>query len=102
MVGYKDYVIMRAIWNDKIIAESADTVVVEGNHYFPPDAIHAEYFKPSVTTSVCGWKGTAHYYTLEVEGQQNKDAAWYYPEPKDAARQIKGRVAFWKGVKVSE
>ena len=97
----KDEVVMRAIWNDKVIAESADTVVVEGNHYFAPDALHGEYFKPSATTSVCAWKGTAHYYTLEVDGHQNRDAAWYYPEPKDAARQIKGRVAFWKGVKVS-
>ena len=92
---------MRAVWNDKVIAESADTVVVEGNHYFPPEAIRAEYFKPSATTSVCGWKGTAHYYTLDVDGRQNPDAAWYYPETKDAAQQIRGRVAFWKGVQVS-
>jgi uncharacterized protein (DUF427 family) len=93
---------MRAVWNDKVIAESTATVVVEGNHYFPPEAINNEYFKPSSTTTVCPWKGIAHYYTVEVDGQQNPDAAWFYPETKDAARQIKGRVAFWKGVRVIE
>ena len=93
---------MRAIWKGKVVAESADTVVVEGNHYFPPAALHSEYFKPSTTTSVCPWKGTASYYTLEVDGQQNPDAAWYYPETKEAAAQIKDRVAFWKGVQVSD
>ena len=91
---------MQARWNDTVIAESDDTVVVEGNHYFPPTSIRAEYFKPSTTTSVCPWKGTAHYYTLDVAGQQNPDAAWYYPETKAAANEIKGRVAFWKGVQV--
>ena len=91
---------MRAVWNDTVIAESDDTVVVEGNHYFPPDSIHAEYFKDSATTSVCPWKGTASYYTLDVNGQQNPDAAWYYPETKEAADHIRGRVAFWKGVQV--
>ncbi len=91
---------MQARWNDMVIAESDDTVVVEGNHYFPPASIRAEYFKPSDTTSVCPWKGTAHYYTLDVAGQQNPDAAWYYPETKAAADEIKGRVAFWKGVQV--
>jgi uncharacterized protein (DUF427 family) len=91
---------MQALWNATVIAESDDTVVVEGNHYFPPASICAEYFKPSATTSVCPWKGTASYYTLDVDGQQNPDAAWYYPETKPAADEIKGRVAFWKGVQV--
>jgi uncharacterized protein (DUF427 family) len=93
---------MRAVWNNQVIAESDDTVVVEGNHYFPPEAIHTEFFKPSATTSVCPWKGTASYYTLEVAGRQNPDAAWYYPATKEAADHIKGRIAFWKGVEVSE
>jgi uncharacterized protein (DUF427 family) len=93
--------VMRAVWNDTVIAESQDTVIVEGNHYFPPDSIQAEYFKPSATTSVCPWKGTASYYTLEVDGQQNPDAAWYYPDAKPAADEIKDRIAFWKGVQVS-
>jgi uncharacterized protein (DUF427 family) len=92
---------MRAVWNDTVIAESQDTVIVEGNHYFPPDSIQAEYFKPSATTSICPWKGTASYYTLEVDGQQNPDAAWYYPDAKPAADEIKDRIAFWKGVQVS-
>ena len=91
---------MQALWNATVIAESDDTVVVEGNHYFPPASIRAEYFKPSATTSVCPWKGTASYYTLDVDGQQNPDAAWYYPETKAAADEIKDRVAFWKGVQV--
>ena len=91
---------MQAIWNDTVLAESDDTVVVEGNHYFPPEAIHSEYFKASDTTSRCPWKGTASYYTVEVDGAQNADAAWYYPEPKAAAAQIKGHVAFWKGIQV--
>jgi uncharacterized protein (DUF427 family) len=93
---------MKAIWNNTVIAESADTVVVEGNHYFPPDSIHAEFFKPSATTSVCPWKGTASYYSLDIDGQQNADAAWYYPETKEAANNIRGRIAFWKGVEVSD
>lgn len=92
---------VRATWNGQVIAESDDTVVVEGNHYFPEDAVRSEVLVPSPTTSVCHWKGTASYYTLSVDGQQNPDAAWYYPEPKDAAAEIKGRVAFWKGVQVS-
>ena len=91
---------MKAIWNDQIIAESDETVVVENNHYFPKDAVREEYLKPSDTHSVCPWKGTASYYSLEVDGKTNKDAAWYYPEPKDAAKNIKGYVAFWKGVEV--
>ena len=93
---------MKAIWKDTVIAESDDTVVVEGNHYFPPDAIRSEFFKPSDTRTVCPWKGTASYYTLAVDGQQNPDAAWYYPDTKDAARNIQGRIAFWKGVQVRE
>lgn len=93
---------MKAVWNGQIIAQSNETVVVEGNHYFPAASVRAEYLRPSQTHTVCPWKGTASYYTLEVGDQQNPDAAWYYPEPKSAAEQIRGRVAFWKGVKVSE
>lgn len=93
---------MQAIWNNAVIAESDDTVVVEGNHYFPADSINQEFFEPSETTSVCGWKGTASYYTINVDGKKNSDAAWYYAEPKDAAQEIAGRVAFWKGVQVQE
>ncbi|MGS0740280.1 DUF427 domain-containing protein [Glaciimonas sp. GG7] len=92
---------MKAIWNAIVIAESDDTVVVEGNHYFPQASVNPAFLKPSNTTSVCGWKGTANYYTLEVEGNTNPDAVWYYPEPKDAAKDIRGRLAFWKGVKVT-
>jgi uncharacterized protein (DUF427 family) len=92
---------MKAVWNGAVLAESDRTVVVEGNHYFPPDAINSEHFKPSDTQTVCGWKGTASYYTIEVGGKQNPDAAWYYPEPKDAAKPIAGHVAFWKGVAVT-
>ncbi len=91
---------MKAVWNGKTIAESNDTVVVENNHYFPADAITKEYFKPSGTHTHCPWKGEASYYTLNVEGKENPDAAWYYPEPKDAAKEIKGYVAFWNGVEV--
>ena len=93
---------MRAMWNDQILAESEATRVVEGNHYFPPDSLRRQFFRDSATTSVCGWKGTAHYYDLEVDGQVNRDAAWYYPAPKDAAREIAGYVAFWKGVRVED
>jgi uncharacterized protein (DUF427 family) len=91
---------MKAIWNGRVIAESDDTVVVEGNHYFPPESVDASVVRPSATHSVCPWKGTASYWTLEVDGRTNPDAAWYYPEPKDAAAQIRGGVAFWKGVTV--
>jgi uncharacterized protein (DUF427 family) len=91
---------MQAVWNDTVIAESVDTVVVDGNHYFPPDSIHSQFFKLSATTSVCLWKGTASYYTLDIDGKHNPDAAWYYPETKQAAENIRGRVAFWKGVEV--
>lgn len=93
---------MKATWNGQVIAESDETVVVEGNHYFPPDAIRTEYFRPSNHTSVCPWKGTAHYYGLDVNGKQNPDAAWYYPETRDAANNIRGYVAFWKGVEVGD
>lgn len=91
---------MKAIWNGETIAESNETVVVEGNHYFPPSAIKQGYFQPSETHTVCGWKGTASYYDVVVGGQVNKDAAWFYPETKEAANNIKGYVAFWKGVTV--
>jgi uncharacterized protein (DUF427 family) len=89
-----------AVWNGVVIAQSDDTVVVEGNHYFPVDSVNADYLKPSSTTTVCHWKGVAHYYTVAVNGEETKDAAWYYPEPSEAAAQIKDRIAFWRGVKV--
>ena len=92
---------MKAVWNGRTIAESDDTVVVENNHYFPIDSVDSSVLKPSDTTTVCGWKGTANYYSLVVDGQENTDAAWYYAEPKEAAANIRGRVAFWKGVQVS-
>lgn len=91
---------MKAIWNDTVVAESDATVVVEGNHYFPAESIRREFFEPSATTSICGWKGTAGYFTLNVNGQRNHDAAWYYAEPKPTASEIAGRVAFWHGVRV--
>jgi uncharacterized protein (DUF427 family) len=91
---------MKAVWNDTVIAESHDTVIVEGNHYFPLASVNGALLEPSTHTSVCPWKGTANYYTLKVNDARNVNAAWYYAEPKDAARQIKGRVAFWKGVTV--
>jgi uncharacterized protein (DUF427 family) len=92
---------VQAVWNNTVIAESNDTVVIENNHYFPVDDVKKQFFKPSKTTSVCGWKGTAHYQSVVVDGKENLDAAWYYPEPKNAANAIKGRIAFWKGVEVS-
>ena len=91
---------MKAIWNGQVVAESDATVMVEGNHYFPPAAIRKEFFAPSDTHTHCGWKGEASYYTLAVGGKTNPDAAWYYPSPKEAAKQIAGYVAFWKGVQV--
>ena len=91
----------RATWNGAVLAESDRFEEVEGNVYFPPDTIRREYFRESPTHTVCPWKGTASYYSVTVDGETNADAAWYYPEPKDAARQIQGRVAFWKGVKVA-
>lgn len=93
---------MKAIWQGAVLAESADTVVVEGNHYFPPESLRREHFQPSDTRTTCPWKGEASYYTLRVGEQENRDAAWFYPEPKAAAQQIRGRVAFWKGVQVRE
>lgn len=92
----------KAIWNGVVLAESEQTRVVEGNHYFPADAIKPEYFKPSETHTVCAWKGVASYYDVVVDGKVNHDAAWYYPEPKEAARHITGYVAFWKGVQVKD
>lgn len=93
---------MKAVWKNTVIAESDDTVVVEGNHYFPVDAVKADLIETSDKTTVCPWKGTAHYYHVVVGAERNADAAWHYPQPKDAARQIAGRVAFWRGVHVSE
>ncbi len=90
----------KATWNGVVLAESNNTEVVEGNQYFPADSVKREYFKESSTHSTCPWKGLASYYTIEVNGKENTDAAWYYPEPKDAAKQIKDHVAFWKGVEV--
>jgi uncharacterized protein (DUF427 family) len=91
---------MKAIWKGTVIAESPDTVVVEGNHYFPADSLPQDLLQPSSTTTVCGWKGTANYYSLNVDGKVNTDAVWYYADPKPAAAEIKGRVAFWRGVQV--
>jgi uncharacterized protein (DUF427 family) len=93
---------MKATWNGAVLAESADTVVVEGNHYFPAASLHRERFTPSATHTLCPWKGTASYYNVEVDGKVNKDAAWFYPEPTSAAANIKDRVAFWKGVEVTQ
>ena len=93
-------VMATASWNGTVIAESDDIVTVEGNAYFPREAVRDDVLRPSGRTTVCPWKGTASYYSLEVEGQTNPDAAWYYPEPKDAAKEITGRVAFWRGVTV--
>ena len=90
-----------ARWNGEVIAESDETTIVEGNHYFPIDSVRREFLRPSDTHTVCPWKGTASYYTLAVNGAENVDAAWYYPEPKDEAKQIKDHVAFWNGVEVS-
>lgn len=93
---------MKAIWNNKIIAESNDTIVIENNHYFPPNSVKKEYLKESGTHTICPWKGTASYYTLKVDGKENTDAAWYYPEAKNAAKEIENYVAFWRGVQISE
>ncbi len=91
----------KAVFNGTVIAESFDTVVVEGNHYFPLSSVKAEYLTPSTTSTTCPWKGRASYYNVVVEGHEAHDAAWYYPSPKDAAAEIKDRVAFWRGVEVS-
>jgi uncharacterized protein (DUF427 family) len=93
---------MKAIWNGTVVAESNDTVVVEGNHYFPAEAVNKSFLLPSNTKTMCSWKGQASYHSLFVNGDANPDAAWYYPDPKDAAAEIKGRIAFWKGVQVVE
>ncbi len=90
----------KAIWNGVILAESDNCEIVEGNYYFPPEKINQEYFQPSDTHTTCFWKGVASYYTITVNGQENKDAAWYYPEPKEKAQNIRNYIAFWKGVKV--
>ncbi len=92
----------KAIWKDTILAESDNVETVEGNVYFPPDAVKTEFFKESDTRTVCPWKGTASYYNIEVDGETNKDAAWTYPEPKEAAANLKDHVAFWRGVKVEQ
>lgn len=93
---------MKALWQGQVVAESTDTVIVEGNHYFPKESLNPAFIKDSNKTTVCSWKGTAHYYSLVVNGQTNVDAVWYYPEPKTAARDIINRVAFWRGVEVTE
>jgi len=90
----------RATWKDKVLAESDRFEIVEGNVYFPADALDRRFFKDSDTTTICPWKGTAHYYLVVVDGAENSDAAWYYPDPKPAAAQIKDHVAFWRGVQV--
>jgi uncharacterized protein (DUF427 family) len=91
---------MRAIWKSEVIAESESTIVVEGNHYFPPESVKKEYLKSSQTTTVCPWKGTAHYYSISVGSEENRDAAWYYPDPKEPAAEIKDHLAFWRGFDV--
>ncbi|GAB2970737.1 DUF427 domain-containing protein [Mucilaginibacter puniceus] len=93
---------MKAVWNNRVIAQSDDTVVVENNHYFPKESVKPEYLKNSDTHTTCPWKGLASYYTLAVDGKENPDAAWYYPEPKEAAAQIKDHIAFWKGVQITQ
>ena len=93
---------MKAIWNNQIIAESDQTVVIENNHYFPPESIKKDFFKPSETHTTCPWKGEASYYTITVEGKENKDAAWYYPEVSQLAKSIKGYVAFWRGIEIEK
>jgi uncharacterized protein (DUF427 family) len=90
----------KAIWNGKVIAESDNTVVVEGNHYFPPDSVRWEYLGDSEAHSTCHWKGEASYHHLQVDGQENRNAAWYYPDPTEPAQRIKDYIAFWRGVKV--
>ena len=91
---------VKAVWNRKILAESDRTIVIEGNHYFPPETIRTEFFQESSTHTICPWKGTASYYDIRVEGLTNKDAAWYYPQPKEAAKEIEGYIAFWRGVRI--
>ena len=93
---------MKATWNGETIAESNATIVVEGNHYFPADSINKQYYASTETHTVCGWKGTASYYNVVVNGETNKDAAWYYPDAKDDAKNIEGYIAFWNGVQIAE
>lgn len=93
---------MKAIWNNQVIAESDNTIVVENNHYFPKESVKADLLLSTDTHTTCPWKGLASYYTLVVDGQENRDAAWYYPEPKQAAANIKDHIAFWKGVKITD
>lgn len=93
---------VQATWNGAVIAESNDTVMVEGNHYFPPGSVKTDFLKSSATHTTCPWKGEASYHTIVVDGKENRDAAWYYPSPKEKAAQIKDHVAFWKGVEVTE
>ncbi|MFT7085505.1 MAG: hypothetical protein ACJAV5_001224 [Vicingaceae bacterium] len=100
MTPYGEKNNMKAIWNDTIIAESKDTVMVEGNHYFPIQSLKKEYIKESKTTSICPWKGTASYFSLQVKDKRNEDAAWFYSTPKAAAVDVLNRVAFWKGVNI--
>jgi uncharacterized protein (DUF427 family) len=92
----------KAVWNQEVIAESQDTVVIDGNHYFPPSSLKREFVEASETTSVCSWKGSAHYYSLKVNGETNPDAAWYYPAPKAAAAELQDHVAFWRGVDIMD
>jgi uncharacterized protein (DUF427 family) len=93
---------MKAIWNNTVIAESDDIEMVEGNAYFPADSVKQEYFEKSESTSTCPWKGTAHYYNVVIDGDLNRDAAWYYPEPKKGAERVKDRIAFWRGVEIEQ
>jgi uncharacterized protein (DUF427 family) len=93
---------VKAIWKDEIIAESDSTIVIEGNHYFPPESVNMEFLRPTDTQSTCPWKGLASYYDVVVGDDVDKDAAWYYPEPKPAAAEIKNHVAFWRGVQITE
>ena len=93
---------MQAIWSNTVLAESDQTIMVEGNHYFPPGSINQLYFVSSDTHTACGWKGVASYYDVEVDGKKNRNAAWYYPTPQPAAEKIAGYVAFWHGVEVHE
>jgi uncharacterized protein (DUF427 family) len=92
----------KAVWEGAVLAESVDTVLIEGNHYFPPESLNRNFFRPTEHTSVCSWKGTARYYDVIVDGKTNRNAAWYYPDPEVATAIIKGRVAFWKGVKIHD
>lgn len=91
---------MKAVWKGQVLAESEETIIIEGNHYFPPTSINKSFFKDSDTHTICPWKGEASYYTIEVDGVQNEDAAWYYPKCKPLAEQIQGYIAFWKGVEI--